>query len=383
MSRTAIGVFEPTEAEQVLIELRTEGIPTEEISVISHDGNLADQTAGVRGRKGLDQLVRGLHAANLPGIGSAMVAGPIGEIIERSPQSESDALLIALLREGVPENMARAYVVDIQQGGAMVAVRVPDEDLPSALDVLRRHAPSAQRGTIGGARTSTEGRATPAQADISSRTEKAAGDVSMPVIEEELVVGKRAVERGGVRAHTEVTEKPAETTVPLREERVKVERHTVDKPVTTGERLGSDQTIEVRAMGEEPVVEKRARVVEEVVISKEVEERPEQIRETVRREDVVIEPLAAERIAPGIEEHEPAFKEHHLKSGVQPGEGTYEDYSPAYRYGYKLKHHAGEGDTEWSGVETRAKTEWETHNPNTWDRFKDAIKHAFGRARKP
>ena len=50
-----------------------------------------------------------------------------------------------------------------------------------------------------------------------------------------------------------------------------------------------ERTIDMTATGEEAVVGKTARVVEEVVISKTADERVEQIDDTVRRTDVEID----------------------------------------------------------------------------------------------
>jgi hypothetical protein len=36
---------------------------------------------------------------------------------------------------------------------------------------------------------------------------------------------------------------------------------------------------------------------------------------------------------------------------------------------------------DWSSVESDARTSWESKRPNTWERFKGAIKHAFERAK--
>jgi len=47
--------------------------------------------------------------------------------------------------------------------------------------------------------------------------------------------------------------------------------------------------MEVREKSEEAVVQKQARVVEEVRVGKEVNERTETVRDTVRRTDVQVE----------------------------------------------------------------------------------------------
>ena len=122
-------------------------------------------------------------------------------------------------------------------------------------------------------------------------------EVVIPVVEEELQVGKRQVERGGVRINRRVTESPVEETVRLREEQVHVERHPVDRPLS--DRDGAafrDGFLEVKAVSEEPVVRKAAHVVEEVVVGKEVLERTETVQDTVRRTDVDVE--AADELQP-------------------------------------------------------------------------------------
>jgi len=114
------------------------------------------------------------------------------------------------------------------------------------------------------------------------------GDVRVPVMEEQLNVGKHEVRRGLVRVHKRVTEEQASANVPLREETVHVERHPV-----TGEYSGTvpgnafqNEDIEIELRGEEADVSKRAVVREEVEIDKDVVERNQQINDTVRREEV-------------------------------------------------------------------------------------------------
>lgn len=91
-----------------------------------------------------------------------------------------------------------------------------------------------------------------------------------------------------------VTEKPVEETVILREEHVNVERRPVDKPLgAVGPDAFKEGVIEVAETGEEAIVSKQARVVEEVVVGKQVTEREETIRDTVKRTDVEVEQLDA------------------------------------------------------------------------------------------
>lgn len=115
-------------------------------------------------------------------------------------------------------------------------------------------------------------------------------EIVVPIIEEQLRVGKRTVESGGARIQTGIKEIPVETEVNLREERVRVERHAVDRPATNADlQTFGEGEIELTEHSEVAVVAKEARVVEEISIGKEVTEREETIRDTVRRTDVEIE----------------------------------------------------------------------------------------------
>ncbi len=118
----------------------------------------------------------------------------------------------------------------------------------------------------------------------------AADTTTLPVIEEELQVGKRTVETGGAYIKSRIVERPVEETINLREEQVRVERTPVDRPVSnTDFDTFKEGVIELNEYAEVPVVSKEARVVEEITIGKDVEEHSETIRDTVRNTEVEVE----------------------------------------------------------------------------------------------
>lgn len=118
-------------------------------------------------------------------------------------------------------------------------------------------------------------------------------EIVLPVIEEQLAVGKRTVERGTARVQTRVEEIPVEESVTLREENVTVERRAADRPVESAPGAFQEGVIEVTEMAEVPVVAKEARVVEEVVVNKSVTEHQETVRDTVKRTDVDVDEVDA------------------------------------------------------------------------------------------
>lgn len=112
------------------------------------------------------------------------------------------------------------------------------------------------------------------------------------VIEENLQVGKRVEQTGGARLRSRIVERPVEASVRLREEHVNIQRNPVNRPATDADFAAfKEGEIEITESAERAVVSKEARVVEEVTLSKEVTEREEIIRDTVRKTEVDVEPL--------------------------------------------------------------------------------------------
>jgi stress response protein YsnF len=114
----------------------------------------------------------------------------------------------------------------------------------------------------------------------------------VPIIEQNLEVGKREVRSGGVRLRSRIIEKPVEESVRLKEEHVNVERNKVDRPATEADFKNFDEKdIEMVERTEVPVVNKQARVVEEVSLNKNVSERNETVSGTVRKTEVDVTDL--------------------------------------------------------------------------------------------
>jgi stress response protein YsnF len=122
------------------------------------------------------------------------------------------------------------------------------------------------------------------------------GEAVVPIAEERIAVTKRPVAKGGVRVESRVAETPVEREIDLRQEHISVERRPVDRLAPGGafpEQVTASK--EVTAKAEEAVVDKEARVVEDVVVTKEAREREATIRDQVRRTDVKVEPLPERR----------------------------------------------------------------------------------------
>jgi uncharacterized protein (TIGR02271 family) len=121
--------------------------------------------------------------------------------------------------------------------------------------------------------------------------DKAGREETAPIVEEELSIGKREVASGGVRVTSSVEERPVEKTVSLREEEVEADRRSTDRKLSPEEAEAAfeGKTVEMMGTSEEAEVSKTARVVGEVSLNKQTNEREQTVRDTVRRTDVEVE----------------------------------------------------------------------------------------------
>jgi uncharacterized protein (TIGR02271 family) len=233
-----------------------------------------------------------------------------------------------------PDEDRHAYAEGVRRGGYLLTARVPDGLEDQAVDALERHDPvdldqraeswrqegwtgyqagAASTGagaTAGAAPSGTAYLAEPGAAEagagytgreerrsdlgaeglgMATATTNAEGEEVLQAAEERLRVGKREVERGGVRVRSYVREIPVEEQVALREETVRVERRPVDREVTAGDDVFREKEIEAVERDEEAVVAKEARVTEEIAIGKDVDTRTETVRDTVRKQEVEVE----------------------------------------------------------------------------------------------
>jgi len=196
---------------------------------------------------------------------------------------------------GEDEHEAHSYAEATRRGGILVAAQVPEARVTEitqlmkqhrAIDVQGRAAQWRQQGWTG----YDEKR--PALSANELRTAREQDSV-IPVVQEQIAVGKREVQGGGVRVLRRVIETPVEQDVTLRSEHVDVQRKAVDRPLTGTDvdKAFKDQTLELTEKHEEAVVSKTARVVEEITVNKGVEQHTEKVRDTVRKTDVQVEKL--------------------------------------------------------------------------------------------
>ena len=296
MSRTITALFDTRqEAEAAKARLQSSRVDADRIRVVDKDSSSSSSSF------------------NSSGSGSSSSSG------------ESKGFFASLSDMFMPDEDRHAYQEGINRGGYLVCAEIDDDQADEAIRVLEesnsvdfdeRQAQWRGDGWAGwtGGTMNNQGVASSSpqmaagygqqqpqqQQQAFQATGQAGGQESgrmveeerIPVVQEELRVGKREVNRGGARVRSYVREVPVHEQVSLREEHVDVERRPV-----SGERLSSaeasgllqERMIEMTETAEEAVVAKEARVAEEVVVRKTADQHVEQIEDSVRRTEVDVQ----------------------------------------------------------------------------------------------
>jgi len=252
----------------------------------------------------------------------------------------------------------------------------------SSSDTLSSQATSAQGTSLQG--SALEGSAAATQASsLAGSQQRDTSTAAIPVVQEQLKVGKREVQRGGVRVFSRVVETPVNESIGLREEHVNVQRRAVDEPISTTDATAfKEQSIEMRETAEEAVVEKSARVVEEVMVNKEVSQREQQIHDTVRHTEVEVEQLGAGAARSSMMSDDDYYRNHFTSNYGTTG-ASYEDYAPAYSYGSEMARNQKYSGRKWDDVESDLSSDWSTRagssTGSTWEKMKSAVRHGWDR----
>lgn len=268
---------------------------TDQNTVPSHSNTI---TAFFDDRSEADRAIERLSEAGIPRSAIKMIADG-GET--STTTHESKGFWASLGEFFLADDDRNTYAEGIRRGGFLVTVSGYPFDLHDrALDILddegsvdideRSKAWESEGWSRSG---STEEYAASSYDRTSGTATSTAIDADneevIPVIEEELRVGKRDVNNGRVRVRSYVTETPVSESVSLRDENVEITRRTVDRPLNGNEDAFVDRTIEAEEHREEAVISKEARVVEEIALKKTAQQRQETVSDSVRKTEVEVE----------------------------------------------------------------------------------------------
>ncbi len=240
--------------------------------------------------------VRDLHETGIPQSSISLI-GDSQSSSSSASSSGPRSTESALEELGIPSRDLAHLLAGVNHGGVIVAISAIADHVSKVEAIFARHkATKIDEAVINDHGTDRALEAAPlAAAPLAAAASipTTSGETVIPVVEEEMVVGKREVSAGGVRVYRRVVEIPVEESVTLREEHVTIDRQPVDRAVSQADiAMAGDRTIELTETAEEAVVGKSARVVEEVRLGKDASERTERIQDTVRRTEIEVEEVA-------------------------------------------------------------------------------------------
>lgn len=265
MAHTVVGVFDTAaEAQRAVQQLKQNGFQRDYVDVAPYNkggasGN-STNTTGTRAEAAMDDT------------------------------GDSIGNFFSNLFGGDDDNAATNYSNVVRNGKSLVTVHARSaEEAERARDLLDEYGAVDVDDMSSRSGAGTSGNA---YADAQSTTDRTDETGSVKVMEEQLQVGKRVEQTGGVRVRSRIVERPVEEHLRLREEHINVERNAVNRPATEADfNAFKEGEIEITESAERAVVGKEARVVEEISLGKEVTEREETIRDTVRKTEVDIEQI--------------------------------------------------------------------------------------------
>ncbi len=337
MVKTVIGSFDSyDEAQRVLRDLKDDGFMDSDISIVAsnvggtygsdvaatratHDTSGAATgavTGGVVG--GAAGLAASLMGLAIPGIGPIIAAGPIvAALTGAGVGAVAGGLIGGLTDLGVSETDAHYYAEAVRRGGALVTVRADESRAEAAADVMRRH------GAV----------------DIERRAE--------------------TWRQSGWKGFDSSAQ-------PYSAEEIRRERSTWQQPTTTGD-LGAGQVYGATGGTGTYAASAGGMGAAQRMGSGSY----------AGSGGMQGTSFGGPRTSAEWEAYEQDFRSDYETNYAGRG-GTYDDYAPAYRYGWdSASNYRGRN---WDDVEPDLQRDWERNNPGReWTRFKNAARRGWQR----
>jgi len=293
---------------------------------------------------GIGGLLVGLGALAIPGIGPIIAAGPlVSALVGAGVGAVTGGLVGALTGLGVPETEAGYYAEGVRRGGALITAQVPEDSVDWAMDILDRYNP----------------------VDIEERVSqwKEKGWTSFDPNAPSYTVDNLNQERAAYRADDTTQSHSRGWT-------------EVEPPAGEAEAdLSADPQYGSRGWPEvEPSADERNYVGgrAEAGVPPSTESATTADFDDDDDDDNFYEEYSF---------YETGYRQHYDTNFANSGY-AYEQYEPAYRYGYDLATHPSYSTYGWTEIESAAQRSWEETNQGTWDQFKDAVRHAWERVKE-
>jgi hypothetical protein len=356
--KTVVAMYNTVaDAERTVRDLVDRGIPRDQISLVANNqGDLpkqeyitpgetsgAAQGAGVgagvgAALGGIGGLLIGLGALVLPGIGPVLAAGPLAAALGGIAGAGAGAiaggatggLIGALTDMGVTEQQAGYFAEGVRRGGVLVTVQTQDATTPQVKDVMNHNNPIdvneranqwRQTGWAGFNQTNEM-----PNPDVDTNPQRMVNPLSGET-------DMRWDYSNRPEAGFTSTPTSSENYPPTSEMQNQPGDLTAPNMDTPADDTGMPFQVTGPGMGVQP-----------------------------------------------FDVYQADFRNNFATSYGNRGY-SYDQYAPAYRYGYDLASNQRYRDQDWMTIEPDAHTYWEERHPGTWENFKDSIRYAWMRVR--
>jgi hypothetical protein len=302
---------------------------------------------------GLAGILVGLGALAIPGIGPVLAAGPLAAAFAGLAGAGAGAvaggvtggLIGALADMGVPRENAGYFAEGVRRGGTLVVARATEEMAGTARDILNRHSPIDMNERISQWRQSgwtgyheSEGAdltsvGTTTDADFDSDYASTEASTTIPHTGSDTEYNRQSYQQ----THEDVDTSPRDldqTTEEL--------AHHHDMNETSDTSTSNRYDPSMSQTGSQPMESNTS--------------------PSYGYSDYT--------------SYQDSFH-NHFDNSMYAGQYSYDQYEPAYRYGYDLATNSRYHDRDWVDIENEAHGYWDERNPGTWDRIKDAVRYAW------
>ncbi|MEA4907107.1 MAG: hypothetical protein VB089_05785 [Anaerolineaceae bacterium] len=382
MAKTIVALFDDfSAANDAVRDLINSGFKREEISLVANDasgeyGRTLIQTGETETNTsegasvgaaigGVGGLLAGVGALTLPVIGPIVAAGPLATALAALLGAGAGAvvggvtgsLVGALVDLGIPEETAGYYLEGVRRGGTLLTVHTSDDMSDLAVDILNRHFPvDINRRAKDWRKTGWTKFEDSYQPNVKS-PEKYPGNVGLSD-ERSNRMDSGSPTPIGMAGSTEDPELKDHTGHQSYEAPSVGMAGSTEDPELDSSRRRSFQTPPTGMAGST--------------------EDPELSGHSARAPyEAPPQGMAGSTVS--FADYDQDFRRHFANS-PHAQIYTYEDFIPAYRFGYDIaREHRYGHRSDWNEIYSSAEEDWEREHPISWERFKDSVQYAWER----
>jgi uncharacterized protein (TIGR02271 family) len=214
------------------------------------------------------------------------------------------------------------------------------------------------------------------------------GEIRVPLVEERLQVGTRAIELGDVEIRKVVESEPVSVPIEVRRDRIDVRQVDVEeRPIRMDERMDAftEAPIRVPVRGEEVIVTKEAVVTAEVEVGRTHVSERQTVTETVRHVSVDVA-ASYDKARPDLREHFDRLQARLREAGGPTFRARdFADAEPNYRAGFEAHGDPRNAGRSFADVEPELRRQHDaggTDDPATWKSRREEFQAGWEHGRR-